>query len=252
MDYLSITKRKARCAMEAASAVLLAQKTEYSLLRTAAVVVALTAAGVAGRAALQFVPSVEPLTPLAVLIGFFFGPVAGFASGAAGFFASNFAVWGGQGVWTPFQSLGAGIAGAIGGVFGLGRKGRLKALAATVVGVVAYEVLVTLGMSMMSFDFAFVAAYALTSLPFSAVHVLSSIGFASFFYEFKEGLGKLRGGKLVEQEILGLRRADGAGGVGGGALVPFAYARKSFGKGGNDIRGRDGGVRPVERDVQDG
>lgn len=252
MDYLSITKRKYRRAMDAASAVLLAQRTEYSLLRTAAVVTALTAAGVAGRAALQFVPSVEPLTPMAVLVGFFFGPVAGFVSGAAGFAASNFAVWGGQGVWTPFQSLGAGMAGAVGGMFGLGRKGRAKALAATVLGVAAYEVLVTFGMSMLSMDTAFVAAYALTSLPFSAVHIVSSLGFASFFYEFKDGLGKLRGGKLVEQEILGLRRADGAGGVGSGALVPFAYARKSFGGAGGDSGERDRGVRAVERDVQDG
>ncbi|MBI2076551.1 MAG: ECF transporter S component [Candidatus Aenigmarchaeota archaeon] len=218
---------------------LIAQKLQYSPLRIALLVTLLTSLGVLGRAALQFIPSVEPLTAIAVLNGFFFGPLAGFVSGASGFYASNYLVWGGQGPWTVFQMLGAGLAGFIGGVFGFGKKSRWKVLAATSIGLLFYELIVTIGLSaIVSFNPAFIALYLLTSLPFSVVHMASSVGFSITLYEFKEQIKKLKGGKIIEQEILGIRTADSDSSGHSDKLVPFFYSRKTFGKDNSKSRSR--------------
>lgn len=215
---------------------LMAQTTEYSLLRTVLAVTLLTSMGIFGRTAFQYIPSVEPLTPISILIGFFFGPIAGFVSGASGFFASNFLVWGGQGPWTLFQSLGAGLAGLIGGVFGKfgsksGSKSRWKMMLSTAIGIVAYELVVSVGMGAMIglFNPFLTLVYVITSLPFSLVHLFSSLGFSAMFYEFKEQLKKLKGGKIIEKEILGLRAIDSDSSKHGYKLVPDFYCRKIFG-----------------------
>ncbi|MBI2139539.1 ECF transporter S component [Candidatus Woesearchaeota archaeon] len=66
------------------------------------------------RVPMQAVPSAEPITFFAILAGWLFGARMGFFTGAAAGFLSNFAVYGGQGPWTPFQMLSWGIAGYLG------------------------------------------------------------------------------------------------------------------------------------------
>ena len=210
---------------------LTSQKLQYSLLRIALATTALTSLGILGRATLQLIPSVEPLTSMVVLVGLFFGPIAGFISGASGFYASNFLVWGGQGPWTIFQSLGAGAAGFIGGIFGLLGKSRWQVLLATLIGVTLYELIVTIGMgALVSFSLAYTMFYLVTSLPFSLVHIGSSIGFSLAFYEFKGQIKKLKGGKLLEQEILGLRSINSDSSKSSNRFVPFFYAKRTIGK----------------------
>jgi energy-coupling factor transport system substrate-specific component len=205
---------------------LLSQKTELSVLRLTVLTTLLTLVGVLGRVAFQYIPSVEPLTPLSILTGFFLGPLAGFASGASGFYLSNFLVWGGQGPWTLFQALGAGLAGFIGGLFGkLGKKSRWKALASTIIGISIYEFIVTLGSSIFSLNPGFILFYFLTSLPFSFVHLISSVGFMVFFFEFKEGVKKLKGGKIIEKEIFGFRLSDSGIGDSINSIIPFLHAK---------------------------
>jgi len=240
-------KTKTKTSLKQEKIVLVAQKTKYSLTRLALLTTLLTAAGVAGRVAFQFIPSVEPLTPLAILLGFFVGPVAGFFSGASGFFASNFLVWGGQGYWTIFQCVGAGVAGLIGGLFGkffrfnerffgnrFSKKELFAALAATAIGITLYETIVTLGTGAVAtlFNPALLLLYAVTSIPFSLVHLASSLGFATALYEFKEQLKKMKGGKIIEREILGLRVTGSGDGVAGNRVVPYLYSRKTAGDGG--------------------
>ncbi|MFH1294629.1 MAG: hypothetical protein ABIH90_01655, partial [Candidatus Aenigmatarchaeota archaeon] len=70
---------------------------------------ALTSLGVMGRVALQWIPSVEPIVPLAIVVSFFLGYKYGVSSGMGAFYASNFLVWGGQGPWTIFQVVGTGV-----------------------------------------------------------------------------------------------------------------------------------------------
>jgi energy-coupling factor transport system substrate-specific component len=72
--------------------------------------------GAAGlRAAMQFMPSVEPITFFAILSGWLLGGRKGFVVGASALYVSNFLCFGGQGPWTVFQGLAFGIAGYMGG-----------------------------------------------------------------------------------------------------------------------------------------
>jgi len=205
--------------------ILSAQRTKYSLKRKLLLMMGLTSLGILGRAAFQFIPSVEPLTPLTILTGFLLGPISGFISGVTGFYLSNYLVWGFQGPWTIFQCLGAGLAGFIGGLIGnLGKKSRTKFLISTVIGIIVYEIIVTVSMGVM-FSLPFLFLYIITSIPFSLIHLSSSLGFSLSFYEFKEQIKKLRGG-LIEKEILGFRIADGIAGKPGNKLAPYLYFRK--------------------------
>ena len=213
-----------------------AQRTKYSLKRKLLLMMALTSLGILGRAVFQFIPSVEPLTPLTILTGFLLGPISGFISGVTGFYLSNFLVWGFQGPWTIFQCLGAGLAGLIGGLIGkLGKKSRTKFLISTFIGIIVYEIIVTVSMGVM-FSFPFLLFYIITSIPFCLIHLSSSLGFSLSFYEFKEQIKKLRGG-WIEKEILGFRATDSDTGKPGNKLVPYLYFKGITGK--DKSRGKD-------------
>ncbi|WEL23849.1 hypothetical protein [Candidatus Nanohalovita haloferacivicina] len=163
----------------------------YFKTKAFAVTAVLTATGVAGRVALQHVPSVEPLIAVAAATGFYFGMREGVAAGATGYYISNFLVWGGQGPWTFFQVLGAAAAGVTGGLAGNISKGRNAFLVSTAVGLVVYEVVINLasvGFMASGFSFAFMAA----ALPFAFAHLVSTVGFGLILYGSKEKIGLYR------------------------------------------------------------
>lgn len=139
---------------------------------------ALLGAGVAGRAAFQTVPSVEPLLAATIAAGFYGGWKHGAAVGAAGYVASNALVWGGNGPWTVFQAGGAALAGMAGASMGASRNRATFALA-LVGGVLAYEIVVNLG----SLAFMGLAPAALlAAVPFAAAHLASTAGFGAMLY----------------------------------------------------------------------
>lgn len=155
-----------------------------STARKLAIFTGLTASGIAGRVALQHIPSVEPIVPMAVALGFYTGARYGAFSGASAFYASNFLVWGAHGPWTLFQVLGAGAAGATGGVFSKFSSGRTGFFASLVVGTLFFEFAVNMGS--LVYGMGLNPAYLLAALPFGAIHVASSIGFGSILYGFKD------------------------------------------------------------------
>lgn len=163
--------------------------TAYSTL---AVTTALTAAGVAGRVALQHIPSVEPLVAVAAATGFYFGAKKGAVAGASGFYISNFLVYGGQGPWTVFQVLGAATAGLSGGLLGKVSEGRYTFLSSALVGVIAYEFFVNLGSLTFATFTGIGATYLASSVPFVLTHIASTIGFGLILYGFKEKIGLYR------------------------------------------------------------
>src|ERR671932_882052 len=117
------------------SAVLAAGFGWYERSRPAAKVVGLVAALAAlatvGRIAFAPIPNVKPTTDIVLFAGYALGPVPGFMVGTVAALASN--VFFGQGPWTPWQMLGWGIAGVIGGLLAAvaGRDlGRLPLAAA--------------------------------------------------------------------------------------------------------------------------
>ena len=86
----------------------------------------MTALAVAGRAAFYWLPQCKPVCAIVILTAVAFTPEAGFVTGAAAGLISNFFF--GQGPWTPWQMLGFGLVGFLGGVLFSGRRVRLVPL----------------------------------------------------------------------------------------------------------------------------
>lgn len=176
---------------------------------------ALTGVGLLGRVALQWVPSVEPLVPLSIAVSFFLGYKYGLPSGMASFYASNFLVWGGQGPWTLFQVLGTGAAALIGSGFGKISKSKYSLAAAAAIGTLAYDLIADLSFAFFGFFSPFLLF--VLPLPFTAVHIASSVGFAMVIYGFKDKIG----GLMDELEVClrGIGRHTHRSGVDGGKPV---------------------------------
>jgi len=156
------------------------------------ILAALTSLGILGRAAFQWVPSVEPILPLAVTLGFYYNWKHGFGCGASGFFLSNFLVWGLQGPWTIFQCLGAGVAGATGGFLGRLSKNKKMFFLSLLIGTIFYEIIVNIGsLTFFPWGLLFGPAFFVAAIPFGIIHIFSSIGFGSIFYAFREKLKEL-------------------------------------------------------------
>ena len=67
-----------------------------------------------GRVIFNFIPQVQPVTVIVIIMGACFGKQAGFMTGALSALVSNMIL--GQGFWTPFQMLAWGVVGLIGGI----------------------------------------------------------------------------------------------------------------------------------------
>lgn len=161
-----------------------------STVKAATATAALTAAGVTGRVALQWNPSLETVLPFAVAAGFYGGFKHGFASGVAGFFATNFLIWGGQGPWTIFQCLGAGIGAGSAAFFGNISQSFKSFATALITATLVFEIAVNSGsLFYMPFGLTSMA----TALPFIAVHFASSLSFGSIIYGNKKILSKVYG-----------------------------------------------------------
>ncbi len=165
---------------------------------------------VLGRVALQGIPSVEPIIPLAVIAGMIFGIKEGFTLGSSAYIVSNFFVWGLQGPWTVFQAIGAAGGGVLGGIFGKTRKiNSANLIIASVLGTVFFEIVMNLSGSMMGIGlFAGligIPMYFLTSLPFSLTHIVSNAFFAKIF----SPMLKWRNKKNEQMEIVAVRSVTG-------------------------------------------
>ena len=111
-------------------------------------------------------------------------------------------MWGGQGPWTLFQSLGAGVAGVIAGAFGKLLRNKVALLVSAFIGLLMYEIIVTIPMGLMFSPL--LSIYILTSLPFSAIHIISGIGFVATFAELKDKIKRI-GCDEIERKILAIR-----------------------------------------------
>ena len=88
--------------------------------------VVLAALAAAGRMLFAPVPDFKPVSAICILAGAVFGRRSGFLVGALAALVSNFFF--GQGPWTPWQMLGLGLVGFLGGVLFSGRKVQLVPL----------------------------------------------------------------------------------------------------------------------------
>src|SRR4051794_14584842 len=145
-----------------------------------ALVAALAALGTVGRIAFAATPNVKPTTDIALFAGYALGPVPGFAVGAVSALVSNFFF--GQGPWTPWQMLGWGLAGVIGGVLAAvaGRDlGRVPLAAACAFAGAAFGALLDLYQWTQgaTHDLAAYLVWSSTSLPYNIAHVTGNIVF---------------------------------------------------------------------------
>lgn len=153
--------------------------------RELAVFLAMLAGAIIGRVALQGVPSVEPIIPIAILAGLMFGMKEGFMLGGTAYLISNFFVWGMQGPWTIFQALGGALAGASGGFLGKFKKvGTKELVLITIAGTALFEVIMNLAGPLMgigvlgAFGLFTIPLYFATSLPFTLAHIATNSAFA--------------------------------------------------------------------------
>ncbi|MEA2413235.1 MAG: energy-coupling factor transport system substrate-specific component, partial [Thermoleophilaceae bacterium] len=143
-------------------------------------VAALAALATVGRIAFAPIPNVKPTTDIALFAGYALGPVPGFAVGAVAALASN--VFFGQGPWTPWQMVGWGGAGLLGGLvawafgrdMGRWRLAAFCALAGALFGMLmdGYQWVQGAGQ-----DLDHYLAISATSLPYNVAHVVGNIGF---------------------------------------------------------------------------
>lgn len=76
----------------------------------------LAALGIVGRAALSFIPNVQPVTSIIIIAGLMLGPVAAVILALLITFLSNMFL--GMGIWTIWQVISWGIIGLLSGLLG--------------------------------------------------------------------------------------------------------------------------------------
>lgn len=183
--------------------------------------ITLTSLGIIGRVALQWLPSVEPIVAISIGTSFFLGYRYGLPSGMSAFYLSNFLVWGGQGPWTIFQVIGTGAASLTGYLFGRASKSKYSLLFATVLGTLAYELIVD--MSFMTFGILSPVILFLVPLPFTITHIISSTGFSMVIYGFKDKISDILH-ETFELRLHSIRRlASGDGNASGKQLDRFVH-----------------------------
>ena len=153
--------------------------------------VVLAALAAAGRVLFAAVPSVKPVSAIAIIAGVALGRRSGFMVGALAALVSNFFF--GQGPWTPWQMYAWGLvgygAGALArtGLFGRdgNRLGSVALLAYGFVSSVAYGWILNawsvLGFLHTGLGFNLLAVYA-ASLPFDLAHGVATVIFLAALY----------------------------------------------------------------------
>ncbi|MBM6776735.1 ECF transporter S component [Collinsella tanakaei] len=157
--------------------------------------VVLAALAAAGRVLFAAVPSVKPISAVAIIAGVCLGRRSGFMVGALAALTSNFFF--GQGAWTPWQMYAWGLvgygAGALAqiGVFGhpdasgQERKGMPALLIYGFVASVLYGWILNawsiIGYLHTGLGFNLLAVYA-ASLPFDAAHGIATVAFLGALY----------------------------------------------------------------------
>jgi energy-coupling factor transport system substrate-specific component len=164
--------------------------------KVVALVAALAALATIGRIAFAPIPNVKPTTDIALFAGYALGPVPGFAVGAVAALASNFFF--GQGPWTPWQMLGWGLAGVIGGLVAklAGRElGRVPLAVACAFAGLVFGALLDLYQWTQGATHT-VSAYltwSATSLPYNLAHIMGNIFFCLLLGPtFVRSLGRFR------------------------------------------------------------
>ena len=139
----------------------------------------LTALSVIGRFLFVMIPAFKPVTAITVITALYFGPEAGFMTGALTAVISNF--YFGQGPWTPFQMFAFGMLGFIAGILAKPlKKSRLLLMLYGVFAGIAYSLILDVFSALWQdnvFSWSRYAAMLASSLPMTAAYALSNVVF---------------------------------------------------------------------------
>ena len=150
-------------------------------------VAALSGIAVISRVVFFWFPQCKPMTAVVLASGSVFGPFSGMVIGILSAFLSNFIF--GQGPWTPFQMLGLGLVGMIGGWLHTDRKWLVSIVAfLTVAGI--YGPIVNFASYLMMHQKMSLQGFwiiELSGLPFDLVHAASTVVFLFFIWDPMRG-----------------------------------------------------------------
>lgn len=140
-----------------------------------AVVATLAGVAAAGRVLLAPVPSVQPITVIAIASGAALGARAGVGVGALAALASNFVL--GQGIWTPWQMLGWAACGACGALAGRALRSRIAFAALALVLGLAFSALMDVWewFSFFPHTWPALAAQMARGFPFQVAHGVGNV-----------------------------------------------------------------------------
>ncbi len=169
--------------------VLLQKQIQKLSLKEVTLVVSFISLATIGRVALQWLPSVELMTILAIISGALFGKEEGFLVGSSSLIVSNFFIYGGQGPWTIFQAVGFGAAGYLGGYLNENSR-RISFVGVSILATVIYETIMNI-QSVTMFGFIGITNMLLLAAPFTAVHIISNATFASFAPEITKKINEV-------------------------------------------------------------
>jgi energy-coupling factor transport system substrate-specific component len=153
-------------------------------VKLVAVIATLAAVAALGRDAFAALPDVKPITAVVLISGLAFGAGPGFAVGAVSALASNMLL--AQGPWTPWQMLGWGAVGLLGGALRAAGPRRLPTLAialACALGAELFNLIVDL-YTWTGTGSHTLAAFGLVltqAFPFDITHVIASFAFGLLF-----------------------------------------------------------------------
>lgn len=164
-------------------------------------VVVMVAVASAGRVLFNFLPQIQPVTAIVIIMGIYCGSQTGFLTGALSALVSNLFL--GQGPWTPFQMLAWGLVGVLAAVLAKAPVLR-KTGAVCVYGFLAgflYGVITDLWTVMAmgeSLSWTLILTVYAAAVPFNLLHGIGNVIFLLLLYR---PLGK----KLVRiQEKFGV------------------------------------------------
>ncbi|HLC36914.1 MAG TPA: hypothetical protein VJK05_04890 [archaeon] len=120
-----------------------------------------------GRIAMEPLPSVEPIIPIAVYVALKKGSEAGMIVGGFAYIVSNIFMNGGLGFWTWMQALGGAGAALFAASYGKEKISMPALLGLTFIGTIIFETVMNAGYG------------ELLVWPFSYVHIASNLIFAA-------------------------------------------------------------------------
>lgn len=163
------------------------KETDTKRLILISVMVALS---VIGRIIFTPLPGFKPVTAMVVITAMYFGPEAGFMTGALSAVISNFSF--GQGPWTPFQMFSWGVIGLIAGLLAKPlKKNKVVLCIYAVLSGIMYSLLMDVWSTLWADGFFNISRYLTLIVSSGYFTVIYAVSNVIFLLLFSKPIGKI-------------------------------------------------------------